>query len=103
MEIIKVNTKLTNDERETILVYDNINKIWRMDSTVAKHFNKALRQEWTPITKYVYEDGVVCGMVLEAPAKALTIKNPNKKRVMSDKQMTNLHKRDDKEDDDNEE
>lgn len=103
MEIIKVNTKLTNEEKETILTYDNINKVWRMDSTVAKHFNKALRQEWTPIAKYVYEDDVVCGMVLEAPAKAITIRNPNKKRVMSDKQMTNLYKCDDEEDNDDEE
>lgn len=103
MEIIKVNTKLTNEEKETILTYDNINKVWRMDSTVAKHFNKALRQEWMPITKYVYEDDVVCGMVLEAPAKAITIRNPNKKRVMSDKQMTNLYKCDDEEDNADEE
>lgn len=100
MEIIKVNTKLTNEEKETILIYDNTNKVWRMDSTITKHFNKALRQEWTPITKYVYEDGTVCGMVLEASTKAITIRNPNKKRVMSDKQMTNLHRCDDEEGDD---
>jgi len=94
METIKVNAKITNEERETILVYDNIKKVWRMDSTVAKHYNKALRQEWIPITKYVYKDGTTVGMVLEASAKAITIRNPNKKRVMNENQMNNLHKHD---------
>lgn len=100
METIKVTSRLTNEERETILVYDNIDKVWRMESTIAKHFNKALRQEWIPITKYVYEDGVVCGMELEAPAHAITIRNPNKKRVMSEEQMKNLHRHDEEDEGD---
>lgn len=89
METIKVNAKLINEERETILFYDYIDKTWTMDSTVVKHFNKALRQGWTPITQYVYDDGTVCGMVLTAPDRAVTIRNTEKKK-MSDKQMGNL-------------
>ena len=34
MEVIKVNAKLTNEERETILNYDSITKEWIMDSAV---------------------------------------------------------------------
>ena len=89
MEIIKVTTRLSTEERETILNYDNVEKMWFMDSTVPKHFNKALKQGWTPITKYVYEDGTVCGMALTAPARAITIRNTEKKQ-MSDKQLGNL-------------
>jgi hypothetical protein len=89
METIKVNNRLTAEERETILHYDVINKIWIMDSTVQKHFNKALKQKWTPIKQYVYEDGTVCGMVLTAPARAITIRSTDKKQ-MSEKQMYNL-------------
>jgi hypothetical protein len=89
METIKVNNRLTAEERETILHYDVINKIWLMDSTVQKHFNKALKQKWTPIKQYVYEDGTVCGMVLTAPARAITIRSTDKKQ-MSEKQMCNL-------------
>jgi hypothetical protein len=95
----KINNKLSNEERETILVYDNIDKAWIMDSTIAKHFNKALKQGWTPISQSVYEDDTICGMVLTAPAKAITIRNPNKKRVMSELQMGNLHGHGDDEDD----
>lgn len=89
MEIIKVYSELTKEERETLLHYDYIEKSWTMDSTVPKHFRKALRQGWTPTKKYVYEDGSVCGMVLTAPERSITIRNTEKKQ-MSDKQMTNL-------------
>ena len=101
VDTIKITNRLTNTERETVLVYDNIEKVWTMDSTVTKHFNKALKQGWTPITQMVYEDGTVCGMVLKAPAKAITIRDPNKKRVMNELQMGNLRRRDE-EDEDNE-
>ena len=89
METIKVYDKLTIEERETILSYDSEKKIWTMDSTVPKHFRKALKQEWTPIKQYIYEDGTVCGMVLTAPERAITIRSTIKKE-MSEKQLKNL-------------
>ena len=99
MEIIKVNTRLSTEERETVLNYDNSRKIWFMDSTVPKHFNKALKQGWEPTVKYVYEDGTVCGMALAAPARAVTIRNVEKKQ-MSVKQLGNLFDSDEDEEDD---
>lgn len=90
MKTIKVYDKLTIEERETILLYDSEQKIWTMDSTVPKHFRKALKQEWTPITQYVYEDGTICGMVLTAPERAVTIRNTSKKQL-SEKQLGNLN------------
>ena len=98
METIKVNTRLTTEERETVLNYDNVRKVWFMDSTVPKHFNKAIKQGWEPTAKYVYEDGTVCGMALVAPARAITIRNVEKKQ-MSVKQLDNLFDCDDEEDD----
>ena len=89
METIKIYNKLTIEERETILTYDSINKEWTMASMVPKHFRKALKQDWKPTTQYVYEDGTVCGMVLTAPERAVTIRNTTKKQ-MSEKQMGNL-------------
>ena len=100
VKTIKMSNRLINSEKETVLVYDSVEKAWTMDSTVAKHFNKALKQGWTPITQFVYDDGTVCGMVLKAPAKAITIRDPNKKRVMSERQMNNLHGNSDDEDED---
>ena len=89
MKTIKVNTRLSTEERETVLVYDNIDKVWHMDTTVPKHLNKAKNQGWTQTTEFVYEDGTVCGGAFDAPARAITIRNAEKKQ-MSEKQMQNL-------------
>ena len=89
METIKVNCRLSTEERETILVYDNSDKKWIMDTTVPKHLNKAKKQGWVQTAEFVYEDGSVCGGVFEAPARAITIRNAEKKQ-MSEAQMSNL-------------
>lgn len=90
METIKVSGKLTNEERETLLNFDSIEKIWTMDSMVPKHFRKALKQGWTPIKQFVYDDGTVCGMILTAPERAITIRTTEKKKL-SEKQLKNLN------------
>ena len=90
MKTIKINGKLTNEERETHLNFDSIEKMWTMDSMVPKHFRKALKQGWTPIKQFVYDDGTVCGMVLTAPERAITIRTTEKKKL-SEKQLKNLN------------
>ena len=94
MKTIKVSGRLTLEERETLLNYDSIDKVWTMDSMVPKHFRKALKQGWTPIKQYVDQDGTVCGMVLAASERAVTIRNTTKKQ-MSEKQLGNLNGSDD--------
>lgn len=93
MKTIKINSRLTLEERETILVYDSVDRVWRMDTTVLKHASRAKKQKWDQISEYVYDDGVVCGGVFEAPERAITIRNSEKKQ-MSEKQMSNLFKDD---------
>ena len=100
METIRINSRLTLEERETILIYDSVDKVWKMDTTITKHMNKAKKQGWTQTAEYVYEDGTVCGGVFEAPTKGITIRDPNKKRVMNELQMKNLHKHDEDDEDD---
>lgn len=91
METIKMSgSKLTNEERETLLNFDSIEKVWVMDSFVPKHFRKALKQGWTPIKEYTYEDGTVFGMTLTAPERAVSIRNTEKKKI-SEKQRMNLN------------
>ena len=93
MKTIRINSRLTLEERETILVYDSVDKAWRMDTTGPKHANRAKKQKWKQIAEYVYDDGVVCGGIFEAPDRSITIRN-SEKRQMSDKQMENLFKED---------
>lgn len=99
METIKITSRLSVEERETILVYSNTDKKWIMDTTIPKHCNKAKKQGWEQTAEFVYEDGTVCGGAFTAPATAITIRNPNKKRVMSELQMGNLQGHSEDEDD----
>ena len=94
METIKIYTKPTLEERETLLNYNPIDKEWIMDSNIPKHFRKAVKQGWTPIRQYVHEDGTVCCMLLSAPERAITIRSTTKKQ-MSEKQLGNLSGSDD--------
>lgn len=97
MKTTKVSVRMTNDERETVLQYSLSDKQWIMDSTIPKHFNKAIKQGWVPIEQFVYDDGLVCGMILSAPDRAITIRSTEKKKV-SDTQLGNLLGDDDEED-----
>jgi len=99
MKTIIINNRLTREEKETHIYYDYESNTTIMHSTVARDFNKAKRQGWEPVVQYVYDDGVVCGMELTANGNAITIRNPHKKRVMSEKQMQNLHGHDDEDED----
>ena len=94
MQIVKIKERLTSEEKETLLLYDVVDKQWTMDTTVMKHYNKAKRQGWEQLKEFVYEDGTVCGGVFVAPDRAVTIRNIDPKQ-MSDKQMCNLLQDDD--------
>lgn len=94
MERIKVaGMHLTSEEREIHLYLDPIDRIWVLDAFMPKYFRKAIKQGWTPIREYVYEDGTVCGMSFTAPERAISIRNIAKKKL-SDKQLKNLTKDD---------
>lgn len=96
MDTIRVASRLSTDEKEVLLSYDAETRTWTMDSTVPKWFRKALKQGWTPVRQYVYEDGTVCGMVLTAPERSVTIRSTVKKQ-MSEAQMENLFDEEDEE------
>lgn len=90
METIKVTgMKLSNEEREIHLYLDPIDRVWVLDAFMPKYFRKALKQGWTPIREYVYEDGTVIGMSLTAPERCISIRNIEKKKL-SNKQKINL-------------
>ena len=89
MEIVKLNGRLTSDEKETVLTFDYSSHMWMMDTTILKHYNKAIRQGWQPIKQYIYEDGSICGGSFYAPDYAITIRSTLKKQL-TDNQMCNL-------------
>lgn len=90
MQTIKINNRLSIEEKETHLWFDSINNVWTIESFIPKHFKKATKRGWTSIKQYIYDDGSICGMELTASARAITIRNAEKKKL-SEKQMNNLN------------
>lgn len=70
-----ITSRLSQHERETHIFIEGDVAI--MDSTIPRDFHKALKQNWEPISVTKYEDGTVCGMMLKAPRKAVSIRNAN--------------------------
>ena len=94
MKTIKLSERLSGEEREVHLYLDPIDRVWVMDAFMPKYFRKAIKQGWTPIRQYVYDDGTVGGMTLTGPERAITIRSTAKKQL-SDKQLDNLFDEDD--------
>lgn len=90
METIKVSTRLSNEEREVHLYLDPVDRVWVLDAFAPKYFRKAIKQGWTPIREYIYDDGTVCGMSFTAPERSISIRNTEKKQV-SEKQLAALN------------
>ena len=87
METIKITgIRLSSEEREAHLYLDPIERVWTLESYLPKYFRKAIKQGWKPIREYVYDDGTVCGMVLTAPERSVTIRSVEKKKL-SKKQL----------------
>lgn len=87
METVEMNTRLTQAERETHIVYDPATKKWIMDTSISTHWNKALKQGWQVEKQYMYE-GYIQEMVLSCVGNAISIRNTSTKtkRTMTDEQ-----------------
>ena len=94
MQIVTMKNRPTLEEKETLLHYDYIDKIWTIDTTIMKHYNKAKKQGWEQTHEYMCDDGVICGGVFTAPERAITIRNVEVKQ-MSEQQLVNLLQDDD--------
>lgn len=91
MERIKINgSRLSNEEREVHIYFDPIERVWAVDSFMPKYFRKAIKQGWTPIREYIYEDGTVAGMSFIVPERSISFRKTEKKKI-SEKQRTNLN------------
>lgn len=89
MKIITTPVKVTPEEREVLInIYpDEDGKLWaEIDTTIQKYANKCIKQGWEQISETRHTDGSWQGATFRAPATAISIRNPNAKRTMSEEQ-----------------
>ena len=68
-----------NDERETILRYDYVNKRWYAWTNVEGHINKFRKQSWDETSTYE-EDGRTIAAEFEADKPFITIGNVKREK-----------------------
>ena len=96
MKIITTLVKVTPEEREVLInIYpDEYGKLWaEIDTTIQKYANKCIKQGWEQISETRHTDGSWQGATFRAPASAISIRNPNAKRTMSEEQKQIMSER----------
>ena len=96
MKIITTPVKVTPEEREVLInIYpDEDGKLWaEIDTTIQKYANKCIKQGWEQISEIRHTDGSWQGATFRAPASAISIRNPNAKRTMSEEQKQIMSER----------
>ena len=76
--------KLSRDERETILIYNEAAGYWEIFTAVAKHIRKFDRLKYECTRTEYYENGEVYGKYYKVPSNAISFRDPTKKREMTD-------------------
>lgn len=77
-EKIVVGNKVENYKQATLVSFSQIDKIWCVDTTIPKHYNRFLRQDWKLVREYVYDNGEIVGGSFEAPERAITVRSVTK-------------------------
>ncbi len=77
---VSAKYKLKNEEMETHLSIDLVDKKWNCWTTIKKDMTKMQRQGWKLVKTECYTDGTVYSKTFEAPENAITfrsIEDPN--------------------------
>lgn len=100
-----ITDKLSRDEREIVLVYNEGERVWYADTSIPKFWRRLEKKGWECINTQYYSDGTVCCKSFKgAPgsSKGITITDPFKKRELSDEQRQKIRERFAKKDTNNE-
>lgn len=85
--------RLTKEERETILTYNEADGFWTIYSGVQSHIRKFDKRNYEVTEVDYYPDGEIAGKFYKVPKNAISFKDPNKKRNISEEQKAMLAER----------
>lgn len=86
--------RLTAEEREVHLWFDDIDHVWRAESSILKYIRAFRKAGWKELNCNNDDNGTPVIAMFEAPAHAISIrKAERKKRVMTDEQRASAAER----------
>ena len=92
--VLASNTRLTKEEREFFLNYDELNEVWVAETSIPKFWRRLEKKNWTCTGVQYYPDGQVCSKTFTSGnSKGVTITDPTKVRVMSEEDKEKARQR----------
>lgn len=87
-----MSIKLTKSERETIIIFNEADGFFDIETSVQSHIRKFDRLGYKCTSTQLYSDGTVQAKCYNVPKWAITFRKPAK-RVMSDEQRAAARER----------
>lgn len=95
MKIKKINYTISQEERETLLRYDYLDKCWYVETSVPTHITKFKKQGWEIVSQTVNENGnvQVVEFKCDNPSSITIGQAEKKKRELTEEQRQKLTER----------
>lgn len=87
-----MSDKLTRAERETIIIYNELDDAYIIDSSVQKHIRRFDKLGYECTDTQLYDDGTMCSKQYKVPVCAISFRSPVK-RELTDEQREKLRER----------
>lgn len=84
--------RLTSDERETILNYNEADNCWEVYTAVRKHMNKFDKLGWECTNIEYYPDGEISGKFYKVPNRAIAFRSPVKKELTEEQKKAAIER-----------
>lgn len=92
--VLASNTRLTKEEREFYLNYNELEEVWVAETSIPKFWRKLEKKNWTCTGVQYYPDGQVCSKTFTSGnKKGVSITDPTKVRVMSEEDKERARQR----------
>lgn len=85
--------RLTKDEREIILIYNEGEGYWTAETSIPKYWRRLEKKNWICTDTQYYSDGSVCCKTFKGGKKGITITDPFKVRELTDEQRQKIRDR----------
>lgn len=82
-----MSDKLTREERETLILYNEVDDEFIIDSSVQKHIRKFDKLGYECTDTQLYDDGTVCSKSYKVPVRSISFRSPEKRKVTEEQRQ----------------
>lgn len=85
--------KLSKEEREIVLIYNEAEGFWIAETSIPKYWRKLENKNWICTGTQYYKDGTICSKTFKGSKKGVSITDPFKIREVSEENRQKARER----------